>query len=206
MRASAQGVKPGEAVVDARGMIGRIFLTGERTCLGHPADRSEQPYSGHHRSPVTSRRLWRATIRARRPSKSSRKARPKSRQSGHQFRRWRHVAGGPADRHLGGDARRFPRRALCRSRHSEDVRDSRLQTAAGSGPCAIAGRSAGDGCGTAPPAAPAPQPTETPPAQIAAQPAVRPAAKQPSQNLAKPGAAPTNGDAAGDNAPDATNE
>ncbi|MBS0273901.1 MAG: rod shape-determining protein MreC [Proteobacteria bacterium] len=27
----AQGVKPGEAVVDARGMIGRIFLSGERT-------------------------------------------------------------------------------------------------------------------------------------------------------------------------------
>ncbi|HWA30810.1 MAG TPA: rod shape-determining protein MreC, partial [Rhizomicrobium sp.] len=26
-----QGVKPGEAVVDARGMIGRIFLSGERT-------------------------------------------------------------------------------------------------------------------------------------------------------------------------------
>ncbi len=27
----AQGVKPGEAVVDARGMIGRIYLAGQHT-------------------------------------------------------------------------------------------------------------------------------------------------------------------------------
>ncbi len=42
-------VMPGQAVVDARGMIGRIYLTGQRTSWGDPADRSELARSRHHR-------------------------------------------------------------------------------------------------------------------------------------------------------------
>ncbi len=54
---SASNVKPGEAVVDARGMIGRILSHRKPHQLGDPAHRSQQPHSrrgrarqspGHH--------------------------------------------------------------------------------------------------------------------------------------------------------------
>ena len=38
-------VKPGEAVVDASGMIGRIYLAGNTHQLGNPAHRPQQSYS-----------------------------------------------------------------------------------------------------------------------------------------------------------------
>ena len=53
---SSNHIKPGEAVVDARGMIGRIYLTGEPYQLGDPADRSQQPHPGHRSRPATVRR------------------------------------------------------------------------------------------------------------------------------------------------------
>ena len=53
----ANGVKPGQAVVDARGMIGRIFLVGRAHLLGHPADRSEQPHSRYASSRATSQAI-----------------------------------------------------------------------------------------------------------------------------------------------------
>ena len=44
-----QHALPGQAVMDARGMIGRIYLSRPAHQLGDPAHRPQQPHSRHHR-------------------------------------------------------------------------------------------------------------------------------------------------------------
>ena len=201
----AQGVKPGQAVVDARGMIGRIFLTGERTSWVILLS------DLNSRIPVT---IQPGNAQAIMAGDNSRAPTIEIVSQGAELKAGNQVIssgdggilpGGLPIGTLVADANGFRVALFADQATAQDVQilDYKQPTEVAPAP------SPGDLPVTAaglPPAAPAPQPTETPPAQSAAKPAVKPAAKQPSQNLVKPGAAPTNGDAAGDNAPDATNE
>ncbi len=55
MRAARNSVKPGQAVMDARGMIGRIYLTGQRTSWVILLTDLNSRIPGHHRAAATSR-------------------------------------------------------------------------------------------------------------------------------------------------------
>ena len=61
---AANNVKPGQAVVDARGMIGRIYLAGSHTSWVILLTDLNSRIPGHHRARQPSRRSWRATTRA----------------------------------------------------------------------------------------------------------------------------------------------
>ena len=119
----AEGVKPGQAVIDTRGMIGRIFLAGEHTSWVILLS------DLNSRIPVIDRARPRAgdPDRRQRQGARARDARARCagprRRSGRELRRRRHPAARSSHRH--GDRRRqqLPRRASRRSRL--DARTSR---------------------------------------------------------------------------------
>ncbi len=140
----AQGIKPGQAVIDARGMIGRIFLTGEHTSwvilltdLNSRIPVSIMP--GNVQAIMAGDNAGGADHRPAVPERPAEGGRP-----GRQFGRWRPAAARPRHRHGGRQSvRRFPRRAAGRRGVERGRQHRRFQAEGRAAAGRLAGRPAG---------------------------------------------------------------
>jgi hypothetical protein len=140
----ANGVKPGQAVIDQRGMIGRIYLTGERTSwvilltdLNSRVPVSIEPNTDQaimagDNSPNAGDR----DPGARRPAQG--------RRPGGDVRRRRHSSGRHPDRRRGARGQRLSRRLVRRPDHGAGCRNRRFQAQAGASAVGDPAGTAGD--------------------------------------------------------------
>ena len=188
----AQGIKPGQAVVDARGMIGRIFLTGNHTAwvilltdLNSRIPVNVEP--GNAQAIMAGDNTARADAR---PALAERFA--QARRAGGEFGRRRIVAAGPCGRNRRQrSVRRLSRRPACRSQFQRRRQCRRLQvedrTTAGCSPSDLPATAAGLPPAAPPTIAPSVPPVTMPPVNApVATPA--PAATPPPATQAQGGA------------------
>ncbi len=126
----SQGVHPGQAVVDPRGMIGRVFLAGERTSwvilLTDLNSRIPvRVVSGNVQAIMAGDNTPSPVLET-----ISQPGQGACRRPGRDLRRWRLAAAGSAGRCPGQGCRWVPRRAAGRSRRQRGCAHRRLQAAA----------------------------------------------------------------------------
>ncbi len=139
-------VKPGQAVVDARGMIGRIFLAGQRTSwvilltdLNSRIPVSIMP--GNVQAIMAGDKQHLADARYTFAERDT-----QTRRAGRQFRRWRTDPAGPSHRHDCRGRQWLPCRAFRRRRFQPGRGNPQFQIRAGDAARALCHRPSRDGC------------------------------------------------------------